>query len=130
MLLSASALGRAKYPEHKRSLCDGCISLLKRRSGLEATDTLRATITHRLILGVSAHFTCSFPSLLRTRHFTDSLFNTNILLASHPVFPLVYIKQGRATLMLISPNKKLPSKIPRLSAQETMKACGLNTNPT
>lgn len=110
MLLSASALGRAKYPEHKRSLCDGCISLLKRRSGLETATTLRNTITRKLILDVSAHFICSFPSLLKTRHSADSLFNTNPLPASHPAFPLVYIKQGRATLLLISPKKKLPAK--------------------
>lgn len=108
--LLAQALCRAKYLKHKRSLCDGCISLLKRRSGLEATSTLRTAITCELILGVSAHFTCSFPSLLRTRHFADTLFNTNTLLASHPTFPLVYIKQGRATLLLISPKKKLPTK--------------------
>ena len=104
------ALGRAKYPEYKRSLCDGCISLLKRRSGLDATSTLRTAITCELILGVSALFTCSFPSLLRTRHFADTLFNTNTLLASHPTFPLVYIKQGRTTLLLISPRKKLPTE--------------------
>ena len=106
----AQALGRAKYPEYKQSLCDGCISLLKRRSGLEATNTLRTAITHDLILGVSAHFACSFPRLLRTRHSADSLFNTNPPLASHLAFPLVYIKQGRATLLLISPKKNLPAE--------------------
>lgn len=108
--LLAQALGRAKYPKHKRSLCDGCISLLKRRSGLEATNILRTAITYELVLGVSAHFTCSFPSLLGTMHFADTLFNANTLLASHPTFPLVYIKQGRATLLLTSPKKKFPTE--------------------
>lgn len=106
------APGRAKYPEHKRSLCDGCISLLKRRSGLEATDILRTAITRGIILGVPAHFTCSFPSLLSTRYFADSLIHTSTLATSHSVFSLVNITQGRATLLLIAPKKKLPTKAP------------------
>ena len=48
-------------------MCDGCISLLKRRSGLKSTNTLRTAITRDLILGVSAHFTCSFPSLFKNK---------------------------------------------------------------
>ena len=52
---------RAKYAEHKRSLCDGCISL-SNAEGLFLFNTIRLLIGLTLIfMGVSALLICPYP---------------------------------------------------------------------